>query len=78
MSSLLTNQPMRRKLSFALPAVVFLSFAALENVEIAAVADTIASLTADEPDRIDVAPATVVPAIYEQPIRVACPHSRGA
>ena len=65
---------MRRKLSFILPALVFLAFTALENVEVSAVADTVASFGGkDQPAQVD-----VVPAIYEAPARADCPRLRDA
>jgi hypothetical protein len=57
----------RRRLSFVLPASVFLCFAALETIQINAVADTLLSMasdlsTASEPRGMQPTPARMTPA----------------
>jgi hypothetical protein len=42
-----TRHPLRRKLTFAVPALVFLALAAVEPIEMAFFAETLASLSAE-------------------------------
>ena len=57
----------RRRLSFVLPATVFLCFSVLETIQINAVADTILSMasdlsTASEPREMEPTPVRLTPA----------------
>jgi hypothetical protein len=56
-----TNHPLRRRLSFAIPAFVFLALAAVEPIEMGFFAETLASLSAEASMAQD-APATSTPA----------------
>lgn len=66
MSQHTPHDALRRKLSFAIPAVVFLSLAALEPIELGFFAETLASL--ETPLEDNVTPVTNMPATCIDPL----------
>jgi hypothetical protein len=63
----MNHHKLRRRLSLALPALVFLSFSFAENIEIRAIADTLVSF-----GETDEQPAQVQPAYRSEDARKPC------